>query len=61
MPRRKRGWIDGACYHITHRCHNREFLFHYKKYRQFYQRQLFDTRLEELKLMFDDLDTACFF
>jgi hypothetical protein len=22
MPRRKRGWIDGACYHITHRCHN---------------------------------------
>ena len=44
MPRRKRGWIDGACYHITHRCHNREFLFHYKKYRQFYQRQLFEMR-----------------
>ena len=41
MPRQKRGWIDGACYHITHRCNNREFLFHYKKYRQFYQRQLF--------------------
>jgi putative transposase len=44
MPRRKRGWLDGACYHITHRCNNQEFLFHYKKYRQFYQRQLFEMR-----------------
>ena len=42
MPRRKRGWLDHACYHITHRCHNREFLFHFKKYRQFYLRQLFE-------------------
>jgi len=44
MPRRKRGWIDGACYHITHRCYNREFLFRYKKYRQFYLRQLFEMQ-----------------
>jgi len=44
MPRRKRGWIDGACYHITHRCHNREFLFRYKKYRQFYLRHLFEMQ-----------------
>ena len=44
MPRRKRGWIDGACYHITHRCHNRAFLFRYKKYRQFYLRQLFEMQ-----------------
>ena len=41
MPRRKRGWIDNACYHITHRCHNKEFLFHYKKYRRYYVRHLF--------------------
>jgi len=27
MPRRRRGWIDDACYHVTHRCHEREFLF----------------------------------
>ena len=44
MPRRQRGWIDNACYHITHRCHNREFLFRYKKYRQFYVRQLYDMQ-----------------
>jgi REP-associated tyrosine transposase len=41
MPRKRRGWQPGACYHITHRCHNREFLFHYAKYRNFYTRTLF--------------------
>jgi REP-associated tyrosine transposase len=41
MPRKRRGWQKGACYHITHRCHNREFLFHYAKYRNFYIRTLF--------------------
>ena len=44
MPRRKRSWLDGACYHITHRCHNRSFLFKYKKYRQFYLRHLYEMR-----------------
>lgn len=44
MPRRKRGWLDNACYHITHRCHEREFLFRFDKYRNFYVRQLFLTR-----------------
>lgn len=41
MPRKRRGWQPGACYHITHRCHNREFLFRYVKYRNFYTRTLF--------------------
>lgn len=36
--------MDNACYHITHRCHNRDFLFRYKKYRQFYARQLFEMQ-----------------
>ena len=44
MARRKRGWIDNACYHITHRCHNRKFLFRYKKYRKFYLRHLFEMQ-----------------
>lgn len=35
MPGRKRGWIDNACYHITHRCHERRFLFRFAKYRNF--------------------------
>jgi len=44
MARRKRGWIDNACYHITHRCHNREYFFKYKKYRKFYLRHLFEMQ-----------------
>lgn len=27
MPRANRYWVNGAAYHLTHRCHNREFLF----------------------------------
>jgi putative transposase len=42
MPRKRRGWEAVACYHITHRCHNRQFLFRYQKYRQFYVRRLFE-------------------
>ena len=42
MPRKRRGWEPSACYHITHRCHNRKFLFRFSKYRQFYVRQLFE-------------------
>ena len=44
MPRRPRGWIDHACYHITHRCHEREFLFRFSKYRDIYIRQLFEAK-----------------
>ena len=44
MPRRKRAWIDNACYHITHRCHERRFLFRFAKYRNFYTRHLFEMR-----------------
>jgi len=42
MPRRQRKWIDEVCYHITHRCHDRKFLFRYKKYRQFYRLHLYE-------------------
>jgi len=41
MPRKSRNWTDNSCYHITHRCNNRMFLFKYDKYKDFYKRQLF--------------------
>jgi putative transposase len=41
MPRARRGWEQGACYHITHRCRDKEYLFRYAKYRNFYVRTLF--------------------
>ncbi len=44
MPRRRRGWLDKACYHVTHRCHKREFLFKFAKYRDLYIRQLWEMK-----------------
>lgn len=44
MPRRRRGWEAWGCYHITHRCHEREFLFKFAKHRDIYLRQLWETK-----------------
>lgn len=43
MPRRRRYWENHACYHITHRCHERRFLFRFIKYRDLYRRCLFEA------------------
>ncbi|MEA2012059.1 MAG: transposase [Verrucomicrobiota bacterium] len=43
MPRRKRNWQKRACYHITHRCHDREFRFRFIKYREMYRKYLFEA------------------
>ncbi len=37
MSRRRRGWLNDACYHITHRCHEREFYFKFAKQRDLYR------------------------
>jgi len=31
MPKQRRNWKNNACYHITHRCHRRKFLFKFAK------------------------------
>jgi len=43
MPRRRRAWERQACYHITHRCHDREYRFRFEKYRRMYRRYLFEA------------------
>ncbi len=40
MPRANRYILPGYCYHLTHRCHNRSFLFRFAKDRTEYQRRL---------------------
>lgn len=47
MPRRRRHWANHACYHVTHRCHERQFLFKFAKYRDMY-RQWYEGSLAEL-------------
>ncbi|MFO7820495.1 MAG: transposase [Lentisphaeria bacterium] len=43
MPRRGRHWGNNACYHITHRCHERRYLFRFVKYRDMYRKYLFEA------------------
>jgi putative transposase len=43
MPRRHRHWANHACYHITHRCHERRYLFKFAKYRDMYRQYLFEA------------------
>ncbi len=43
MPRRRRGLKDRSCYHITHRCHKREFLFKFAQDREVYVELLRET------------------
>ncbi len=44
MPRRKREWLVDATYHVTHRCHNRAFLFRFQVDRNEYVRRLFEMK-----------------
>ena len=43
MPRRHRYWGNYSCYHITHRCHERRYLFRFEKYRDLYRRYLYEA------------------
>lgn len=42
MPRRRRGWINNACYHVTHRCHGKNFLLKFAKHREIYLKYLME-------------------
>ncbi|MCK4981615.1 MAG: transposase [Victivallaceae bacterium] len=44
MPRRRHNWINNACYHITHRCHERRFLFKFARHRNIYLNLLFEMQ-----------------
>jgi putative transposase len=49
MPRRKRNWVKGGCYHITHRCLNKEFFIKFSKVRDVYCSELLEAQ-ERFKL-----------
>lgn len=43
MPRRRRGFLDHSCYHVTHRCHKREFLLKFACDRDKYYELMLET------------------
>ena len=46
MPRGNRYIVPGCCHHLTHRCHNREFLLKFARDRDQYQERLRRTLAE---------------
>ncbi|MCU7946871.1 MAG: transposase [Candidatus Thiodiazotropha sp. (ex Cardiolucina cf. quadrata)] len=44
MPRANRILLPGQVWHITHRCHNREFLLKFGRDRRYWHRLLFESR-----------------
>lgn len=44
MPRRNRYHLPGLVWHITHRCHNKEWLFSHRRTRNRYRYWLFEAR-----------------
>ena len=43
MPRANRYFVPGKFYHLTHRCHNREFLFKFARDRNQYRQLLWSS------------------
>ena len=44
MPRANRYYLPGTTHHLTHRCHNRQFLFRFAIDRDAYRRILWQTK-----------------
>ncbi len=44
MPRRKRCWLKGGCYHLTHRCHDGDFFLKPSYERDIYMSKLWEAR-----------------
>ena len=44
MPRAKRNYMPGYVWHLTHRCHNREFLLKFERDRARWRHWLFEAR-----------------
>jgi len=44
MPRANRHYLPGQLWHITHRCHKKEFLLKFARDRRSYRRWLFEAK-----------------
>jgi putative transposase len=44
MPRANRHFLSSHVWHITHRCHEREFLLRFARDRRYWRRRLYEAR-----------------
>ena len=45
MPRASRYWLPGHVWHLTHRCHRRQFLLRFGRDRRLWRRWLYEARV----------------
>jgi len=58
MPRANRHYIPGYVWHITHRCHKKEFLLKFARDRRRWLRWLFEARKRYGLSVFDYMTTS---
>ena len=44
MPRANRYFLPGYVWHVTHRCHQKDFLLKFSKNRQHWRHRLFEAK-----------------
>ena len=53
MPRANRYFVPGQVYHLTHRCHNRDFLLKFARDRDAYRTKLRQALVETEVFLLD--------
>lgn len=58
MPRANRHFLPGHVWHLTHRCHERDFLFKFARGRNRYLRWLYEARKRFGSCILNDVVTS---
>jgi putative transposase len=58
MPRANRYWLPGCVWHLTHRCHRRQFLLRFGRDRRLWSRWLYEARVRHGLCVLDYIVTS---
>jgi putative transposase len=58
MPRANRYWLSGHVWHLTHRCHSRQFLLRFGRDRRLWTRWLYEARVRHGLCVLDYVVTS---
>ena len=58
MPRANRYWLPGYVWHLTHRCHRRQFLLRFGRDRRVWSRWLYEARVRHDLCVLDYIVTS---
>jgi putative transposase len=58
MPRANRYWLPGHVWHLTHRCHRRQFLLRFVRDRRLWTKWLYEARVRHGLCVLDFVVTS---